>query len=96
METNPDDEDTIVLWAMSLDWYARMLLTQSKYDRALKYFEQAYHLCLRVHGAEHEQTVVLLNDLGTISCLLGEYDKAINYLTTAAEIGKKFFLKGHN
>lgn len=86
---DPDNEDVLVLWAMSLDWYARMLLAQSKYRQALNCFEQAYHLCLRVHGREHEQTVILLNDLGTICCLAGDNDRAINYLTSAAEIGEQ-------
>jgi tetratricopeptide repeat protein 19 len=36
----------------------------------------------------HEQTVVLLNDLGTISFLMGEQDQAIDYLSKAIEIGR--------
>ncbi|XP_043275343.1 tetratricopeptide repeat protein 19 homolog, mitochondrial [Venturia canescens] len=89
MEKEPENEDVLVLWAMSCDWYAKMLLSQSKFGTALKNIEQAYKVCLKVHGREHEQTVVLLNDLGTISCLAGDDEQAINYLTSAAEIGTK-------
>lgn len=89
MEKEPENEDVLVLWAMSLDWFAKMQLSQSKFSAALKNIERAYQVCLRVHGREHEQTVVLLNDLGTISCLAGDDDQAINYLTSAAEIGEK-------
>ena len=36
----------------------------------------------------HEQTVVLLNDLGTISFLKGDQEEAIKYLNRAIEIGR--------
>jgi len=73
---------------MTFDWYARMLHSQSRHTEAFNYFLQAYEICKKVNGEEHEQTVVLLNDLGTISYIRGEYDEAVKYLSTAAEIGK--------
>lgn len=87
---DPEDNDVFLLLIMSLDWYARMLFSQSKYAEALQNFSEAYDYCVKVNGEEHEQNVILLNDLGTVSCILGEYDKAISYLSTAMEIGKKF------
>ncbi|XP_044015073.1 tetratricopeptide repeat protein 19 homolog, mitochondrial isoform X2 [Aphidius gifuensis] len=85
----PDDEDILILWAMTLDWYAKMLLSQSRLSEALDYYLEAYQLCLKVNGKQHQQTVVLLNDLGTTYCLLGQHDQALDYLFEAIEIGKQ-------
>ncbi|KAG8034526.1 hypothetical protein G9C98_007602 [Cotesia typhae] len=86
---NPTDEDILVLWAMSRDWYARMLLSESRLSEALENYQKAYQLCVKVYGNSHEQTVVLLNDLGTVYCLLGQHDRALSYLNDAIERGIK-------
>lgn len=90
VEKDPDNKDAVLLQGMTFDWYARMLLSQSRYTEAFNYFIQAYDICKKMNGEEHEQTVVLLNDLGTISYIRGEYDEAIKYLSTAAKIGNIF------
>lgn len=88
LDNNPDDENVLTLLAMTSDWYGQMLFSQGKYKDAYKYFEKSYNLCIKTNGREQEQVVYLLNYLGTISCILEDYDKAIDYLTTAIEIGK--------
>ncbi|XP_025073229.1 tetratricopeptide repeat protein 19 homolog, mitochondrial isoform X2 [Pogonomyrmex barbatus] len=88
VEKDFDNNDAILLQGMTFDWYARMLLSQSRHTEAFNYFLQAYDICKKVNGEKHEQTVVLLNDLGTISYIRGEYDEAVKYLSLAAEIGK--------
>lgn len=84
-----ENEDVIMLWGMAMDWYARMLLSQLKHGEAFKYFLKAYQVCVKINGQEHEQTVVLLNDLGSISFLKGDNEGAVDYFTQATEIGKK-------
>lgn len=88
VDNNPEDENVQILLAMTYDWYAQMLFSQARYADAREYFEESYNLCIKVNGTEHEQTVNLLNYLGTVSCKMEEYDKAIEYLTTATQIGK--------
>lgn len=88
VDASLEDHDAVMLWAMALDWYARFLLSKDRLDDALGNFEKAYELSLKLHGEMHEQTVVLLNDLGTICYLKGDHDNALNYLTKAIEIGK--------
>nr|XP_012229829.1 PREDICTED: tetratricopeptide repeat protein 19 homolog, mitochondrial isoform X2 [Linepithema humile] len=87
IEKDPENKDAILLQGMTFDWYARMLLSQSRHTEAFNYFLQAYDICKKINGEEHEQTVILLNDLGTVSCMQGEYDEAIKYLSAAARIG---------
>lgn len=81
------NKDAILLQGMTFDWYAQMLLSQSRQTEAFKYFLQAYDISKKMNGEEHEQTVILLNDLGTVSYMRGDYDEAINYFSTAATIG---------
>lgn len=87
IEKDPEDKDAMLLQGMTFDWYAQMLLSQSKHSEAFNYFLQAYDICKKMNGEEHEQTVILLNDLGTVSYMQGEYDEAIKYLSAAARIG---------
>ncbi|KYM98147.1 Tetratricopeptide repeat protein 19 [Cyphomyrmex costatus] len=88
VQKDPDNEDAVLLQGITFDWYARMLLSQSQYAEAMNYLLQAYEICKKTKGETHEQTVVLLNDLGTICCIREEYDEAITYLSAAAKIGK--------
>ncbi|EZA58174.1 hypothetical protein DMN91_011710 [Ooceraea biroi] len=88
IEKDPEHKDAILLQGMTFDWYARMLLSQSRHTEAFNYFLQAYNICREMNGEEHEQTVVLLNDLGTVCYKQGNYDEAIKYLSAAAKIGK--------
>ncbi|XP_022198074.2 tetratricopeptide repeat protein 19 homolog, mitochondrial isoform X2 [Nilaparvata lugens] len=82
------DEDLLTLWAMSLDWYARFLQQQNRLDEALVHYKKAYAMCVKVNGEVHEESVVLLNDIGTISYLKGDKDEALAYMTKAIEVGK--------
>lgn len=87
VKKDPDNKDAMLLLGMAFDWYAQMLLSQSRHTEALNYLLQAYDICKKVNGEEHEQTLVLLNDLGTVYCVRKEYDEAIRYLSAAAKIG---------
>ncbi|KAL6422356.1 hypothetical protein ACFW04_010598 [Cataglyphis niger] len=88
IEKDPENEDAVLLQGMTFDWYAQMLLTQSRNTEAFNYFLQAYNICKMINGEEHEQTIVLLNDLGTVSYIQGEYDEAVRYLSAATKIGR--------
>lgn len=88
IEKDPENEDAILLQGMTFDWYARMLFSQSRHTEAFNYFLQAYDICKKINGEEHEQTIILLNDLGTVSYMQGEYDEAVKYLSAATKIGK--------
>ncbi|KAG8247299.1 Tetratricopeptide repeat protein 19, mitochondrial [Homalodisca vitripennis] len=83
-----EDEDVLMLWGMTLDWYARFLHEQNRLEEAFTNYKKAYEMCVRLNGEVHEQTVILLNDLGTISFLRGDNDSAIYYMTKAVETGR--------
>lgn len=87
IEKDPENKDAVLLQGMTFDWYAQMLLSQSRHTEAFNYFLQAYNICKKINGEEHEQTIVLLNDLGTVSYMQGEFDEAVKYLSAATKIG---------
>ncbi|XP_076629945.1 tetratricopeptide repeat domain 19 isoform X1 [Colletes latitarsis] len=89
MAKESENIDVLQLLGLNLEWYAAMLFSQSQYADAMKYLTQSYNISVQINGEEHEQTVVLLNDLGTVNCMLKEYDEAIKYLSKAIEIGKR-------
>ncbi|XP_034948285.1 tetratricopeptide repeat protein 19 homolog, mitochondrial [Chelonus insularis] len=88
LKDNPDDEETLILWATLKDWYAKMLTTQSRYPEALDNFLEAYKVCSQVNGKDHEWSLLLMNDLGMVLSVLGQHDDALKYLEEAVEIGK--------
>lgn len=82
------DEDTLVLWAMSHDWFGRCLLSLAHYDRAKEHFKKAYDVCLKVKGPEDPHISVLLNDLGSVCFLQQNYDEAIDFFNKAINLAK--------
>lgn len=82
------DEDTLLLWAMSMDWFARFLININKLSEAKKHFIRAHEVCERVNGPTHEQTGVLLNDIGSVLFLEGNHDEAIEYFHKAIEVAR--------
>lgn len=82
------DEDTLLLWAMSMDWYARFLLSIQKYEMAKIHFIKAYEMSERVNGPGHSQTAVLLNDIGSVCSLQKNYAEAVEYLEKAIDAAR--------
>lgn len=83
------DEDTLLLYGMSLDWYAQFVVELKRYKDAHDLYKKAYDLSVNLNGEISEQCVVLLNDLGTVSFLQGDIDAALKYLTQATVIGAR-------
>nr|CAG4651848.1 EOG090X06TI [Triops cancriformis] len=79
------DDDTLLLWALSVDWFARFLMSKNQYDQAFHYFHKAYEMSAKINGPGHEQTLVLLNDMGSVCSLKGDYEKAVHYLQQAID-----------
>ena len=80
------DADTLGLWGMCVDWYARFLRSERQYDRARELTAQALAACVRVSGERGQQSVVLLSDLGTLELLCGDADSAAGRLERAVQL----------
>ncbi|XP_037082718.1 tetratricopeptide repeat protein 19 homolog, mitochondrial-like isoform X2 [Pollicipes pollicipes] len=80
------DPDTLGLWGMAVDWYARFLTSRGEYSRARELTERALAVCVRLSGESGEQSVVLLNDLGTLDSLCEDYERAAERLSRAVQL----------
>lgn len=89
LKENPNNEETKFFLLMTLDYYAHLLIEKSKELEAYKMLLQAYELSIQINGIEHEQTITILNDLGTIECRQGNYNLSIQHLNQALKAAEK-------
>jgi len=89
IEAGQNDQDTLMLWALTMDWYARFLVEVNRLPEAFECFKKAYDLCVQIKGVDNEEIVAVLNDLGTICFVQNDIDNALSYLTQAVAIGNK-------
>lgn len=89
-EENPDYNNIRELWLTILNGYAYFHYNLSHWKEALKWFQQAYDVCVQINGERSEQTVLLLNNLGSVYNRLGDSDTALTYFHKAEKIGKAF------
>lgn len=82
------EKETLLLWAMCIDWYARHLLDKGKLIEAQTNFERAYIMSEKINGPSHHQTLVLMNDIGSVATLREDYNTALNFLQAAIDRGK--------
>lgn len=80
--------NSMALYGMALDWYAKHNLRHYDYQHALEYSLKALDVCEKVNGKNGAQTLVLLSDIGCIYNLLENYDDSIAYLEKAATVAR--------
>jgi len=85
---DPENEDVLGLYTITLDAYARYLMNQGQTDNARTYFRKAYNTSVKLNGEVFEMNVILLNDLGTLCYVQGNLDKALHYFRKAEKIGQ--------
>ena len=59
-------EDTLALYGLALDRRAQFLLGRGRLEEAEAGFKSAVEVSRRVHGDQHEQTLVIRNSLATV------------------------------
>ncbi|KAF2358745.1 Anaphase-promoting complex subunit 5 [Trinorchestia longiramus] len=80
------DEDTLVLYAMSLEQYARLLHSIGRYALAREHLQEALGVCVKVNGTRHLQTAVLKNDIGSLYSLEKRYEEAVSEIEESISI----------
>lgn len=88
IKTDPENEDILGLYSISLDAYGRYLMNIGKPNNACNYFQKAYNTSVKVNGEIFEMNVILLNDLGTLNYVQGKLDDALSFFKKAEQIGK--------
>ncbi|XP_022166877.1 tetratricopeptide repeat protein 19 homolog, mitochondrial-like [Myzus persicae] len=88
IKIDPENEDVLGLYSITLDAYARFLMSQGQTKKARIYFRNAYNASVKLNGEVFEMNVILLNDLGTLYYVQGKLDKALHYFRKAEKIGQ--------
>lgn len=94
IETDPENVDAVNLQALTFTWYAQMLTSQSRLTEAYNNMLQAYNILKKCNN-DDENIAMLLNDLGAICFMQEKYDEAMEYFSTAVEIGNIIILNNH-
>lgn len=87
-KNDPENENVLGLFALTLDAYARYLMNRGDTKKAFINFEKSYEVCVKLNGEIFEMNVVLLNDLGTLSYVQGNVEEALQFFNKAAKIGQ--------
>ncbi|XP_008193607.2 tetratricopeptide repeat protein 19 homolog, mitochondrial [Tribolium castaneum] len=96
IETQKNDSvDAQMLYGVIQDWYSQFLLDVGDVKQALIHLREAYNACKRTKGRNSEQSMLLLNDLGTTSFRAGDIDNAQGYLKEAITVGREVEDKSH-
>ncbi|XP_038044674.1 tetratricopeptide repeat protein 19, mitochondrial-like isoform X2 [Patiria miniata] len=92
----PNDKETTrnlqSLLGMCLDCHARFLAAHGRLQEAKEMYKRALHICeeeLKIDGIPHPQTVILLNDLGTVHDLGGDFAEAIELIERASDLAEE-------
>jgi len=90
IKINPEKENVLRLYAITLDAYGRYLMKQGDINTAIICLRKAYNASVKINGEVFEMNVILLNDLGTIHYVQGNLNKALQYYRKAEQIGQHF------
>ncbi|XP_074654600.1 tetratricopeptide repeat protein 19, mitochondrial-like [Tubulanus polymorphus] len=83
------DDDTLALWGLCVDSYARFLVWTRDFAKSRELFEKALELSVKLRGSTHEQTLVILNSLATVAVETNDLDAAEGYLKRAIDCAEE-------
>jgi tetratricopeptide (TPR) repeat protein len=78
-----------------LNDFGRILVELGEHKNAIKNFEKALAIDLKVYGDQHPKVAIRYNNLGAAWYSLGEYQKAIDYYEKALAIDLKVYGDQH-
>ncbi len=82
------DEDTLALCGLCHEQYAHFLLNQNFYAESRSEFEKAHECCVKCYGKGHEQSLVLVNQMGVLSTLMGDFESAADHFKQAVHFSQ--------
>lgn len=84
---NDEQRNSLALLGMAYDYYSKHLekLSSKLLDRALVYRNKALKISLLVNGNDHQQTLILENDIADLYARMAKFDQAKLYLRRAID-----------
>uniref|UniRef100_A0A6G1SJM7 Tetratricopeptide repeat protein 19, mitochondrial n=1 Tax=Aceria tosichella TaxID=561515 RepID=A0A6G1SJM7_9ACAR len=84
-EISDEKKNELALLGWSYDWFAKHLLTMNDYSAAAIMLHKAYEISSKVLGPFHDQTLILLNDIGTTLAMNDSPDEGRKFMKKAVE-----------
>lgn len=84
-ELNKEEINSLALWGMCLDYYAKHLSSIGRFESAIANYKSALAICQQINGNYHPQTLVLLNDTAATLIHLNDFESALAYLKKAID-----------
>lgn len=80
-----ETKNEIALLGWSYDWFGKHLFASNDYKAATRMFKRALVIATKVLGETHEQTLILMNDVGTSLAVDNSLREAETYVRGAVE-----------
>lgn len=84
-ELSEQQRDELALLGWSYDWFAKHLLSMNDYDGAADMLQRALQISSKVLGPLHDQTLILLNDVGTTLAMNDSPKEGRTFIKKAVE-----------
>lgn len=84
-EISDERKDELALLGWGFDWFAKHLLNMNDYTGAALMLQRALQISSKVLGPLHDQTLILLNDLGTTMAMNEAPEEGRTYIKKAVE-----------
>lgn len=84
-EISEERRDELALLGWSYDWFAKHLLTMNDFTGAAEMLQRALQISSKVLGPLHDQTLILLNDVGTTLAMNGAPEEGRTFMKKAVE-----------
>ena len=85
-DLSKEEINSLALFGMIQDWYGKHLIDYNEFKKAILATSQALSICKKINGYYCEQTLTLINDLGTIYLALDQIKQAIEHFREALKI----------
>jgi tetratricopeptide repeat protein 19 len=84
-DISEEKKNELALLGWSYDWFAKHLLIMNDYSAAAAMLLKAYEISTKVLGPLHDQTLILLNDIGTTLAMNNSPDEGKKFIEKAVE-----------
>lgn len=84
-ELSEDRKSELALLGWSYDWFAKHLISLNDYDGAADMLQRAANISSKILGPLHDQTLILLSDVGTTLAMNNSPETGTTYIKQAVE-----------
>lgn len=85
LDISEQQRNDLALLGWAYDWFARHLITMNDYMGAIDMLKRALDISKKILGSKHDQTLILLNDVGTTLAMVNKAEEGRDYIKQAVE-----------